>query len=372
MSQNQTSKQLSNQLLVIGPLPPPVAGTSVSFKLFCDFVEHQSDKVSIKVLNTAPKKLGTRPLLSFANLITTSKILWGCLTQVRKSNKVLLFGSNQFLVSLMPICLLIAKLAGKPFYVRSFGGSFDSYYQNLSPMVRRYFHWVLKHVDGLIVETRSKKDFFYEIMENRVHLVPGYRESVDLQALQKPVDQPQHSLRLVYVGHVRKQKGVFDLLDSIKLLNDSNPLKVTCNFYGPIYEEDSDLFAQQVDQIDGAEYGGMLDPDQVITSIANYDVFVFPTYYPGEGHPGVLIEAMIAGLPIITTNFKSIPDLIDHGYNGLLVSPKNPQELADTIDSLHNNEALLKTMKEQSAQSGKKYSSAELIPLLLKAIEVDY
>lgn len=367
-----SQKQQLYQLLVIGPLPPPVAGTSVSFKLFCDFLDKKSDKVSIKTLNSAPKKLGTSPLVSFNNLSTTSRILLGCLLQIRKSNKVLLFGSNQFLVSLMPICLLIAKLAGKPFYVRSFGGSFDSYYLNLSPLVRRYMRWVLKHVDGLIVQTKSKKDFFEEFMGNRVHLITGYREFVDVDASLANVGMPQHSLRLVYVGHIRKHKGVFDLLDSLKILNANHPLTVTCDFFGPIYDEDVDFFTQEVAKTNGAEYAGLLEPNRVIPSIASYDAFVFPTYYQGEGHPGVLIEAMMAGLPVITTNFKSISDLIEHGVNGLLVSPKDPQGLADTIDDLRNNNELFTTLKEQAMQSGRKYKSTELIPLLLKAIEVEY
>ena len=367
-----SEKQKFTQLLVIGPLPPPVAGTSVSFKLFCEFLEKKSDKVCITTLNTAPKKLGNRPLFSFDNLFTTSRVLWGCLLQIRKSNKVLLFGSNQLLISLMPICLLIAKLARRPFYVRSFGGSFDSYYLNLSPIVRRYVTWVLKHVDGLIVQTKSKKDFFNDLMGTRVHLVPGYREPVDIVASNKQVDLPQRTLKLVYVGHIRKQKGVFDLLESIELLNVSPPLKVTCDFFGPIYNEDSNLFTQKVDSTDGAEYGGLLEPDQVISSIANYDVFVFPTYYTGEGHPGVLIEAMMAGLPIITTDFKSIPELIKHGHNGLLVSPQDPRGLAETINTLRTDNKTFTSLKNQSINSGKKYSSDELIPLLLKAIEVEY
>ena len=365
------------QLLVIGPLPPPLAGTSVSFKLFCDFLEYQSDRVSIKTLNTAPKNLGTIPLLSFSNFSTASRVLWGCLSQLRKSNKVLLFGSNQFLVSLMPICLLLAKIARKKFYVRCFGGSFDSYYLELPPLVRRYFRWVLKHVDGLIVETQSKKDFFEELMGNRVHLVPGYRESVNLPTVMLPKndqhnDSQQRSLRLVYVGHINRQKGVFDLLNSIKLINTDSRHEVTCDLYGPIYEDDSELFHQEISNTDGAEYHGVLEPDRVIETIAAYDLFVFPTYYKSEGHPGVLIEAMMAGLPIVTTNFKAIPDLIEHGVNGLLVTPQNPQELASTIESLCNDRKRLATLKEQSLRHGKKYSSAEMIPLLLKAIDVEY
>lgn len=366
-----TVKHVNKQLLVIGPLPPPLAGTSVSFKLFCDYLDKHADTVGVKVLNTAPKKLGTRPLFDLGNLATASRVLWGCLMQIRQSERVVLFGSNQLLLSLMPICLLIARLFGKKFYVRSFGGSLDSYYQNLSPLARRFFTRVLNNVDGLIVQTASLKAFFGEFMGSRVHLVPGYREPSSFVARHKEIDRVPQVIKLVYVGHIQKPKGIFELLQSIKLLNASQPLKVSCDFYGPVYDEDSANFTREVALTKGARYGGVLDPEQVIQTIADYDVFVFPTYYKGEGHPGVLIEAMMAGLPIISTRFKSIPDLIQAGYNGLLVTPNSPQELAEAIDALRNDGVLLAKLKEQSRQSGTQYHSDSVIPLILKAIDIE-
>jgi len=81
---------------------------------------------------------------------------------------------------------------------------------------------------------------------------------------------------------------------------------------------------------------------------------------------------MMAGLPIISTNFKPIPDLVEHGYNGVLITPENPPELVDTIEYLRANRELFTILKAQSKQSGIKYSSTELNPLLLEAIEVEY
>lgn len=359
------------QLLVIGPLPPPLAGTSVSFKLFCDFISTESDKVDIKIINTAPKKLGTRPLLNLNNLLTALRVFWGCLLQTKKSDKVLLFGSNQFLLAMMPMCLLIAKIANKPFYVRSFGGSLDTYYLSLPPALRNYFRWVLNRVDGLLVQTRPLNDFFQNLLVSQVHLISGYRELPKTPINDKNELHNGTTLSIVYFGHIQKQKGVFDLLDSIKKLNNDHT-KVTCDFFGPVYEEDAASFHKAISQTAGATFSGVLESHQVVSTIAHYDLFVFPTYYQGEGHPGVLIEAMIAGMPIITSNFKSIPDLVQHGVNGLLVSPKNPQEIADAIQQLLDDKGLMKKLAVESAQSAKQYCSSEVLPVFLNAIEVDY
>ena len=47
-------QQETSRILVIGALPPPFAGTRVSFKLFCDFPDNQSGKISIKIINSSP------------------------------------------------------------------------------------------------------------------------------------------------------------------------------------------------------------------------------------------------------------------------------------------------------------------------------
>ena len=62
----------------------------------------------------------------------------------------------------------------------------------------------------------------------------------------------------------------------------------------------------------------------------NYDVFVLPTL-PGEGIPRVLLEAMAAGLPIVTTRVAGIPSLIAHDTNGLLLESPSAAAVADAV-----------------------------------------
>lgn len=62
------------------------------------------------------------------------------------------------------------------------------------------------------------------------------------------------------------------------------------------------------------------------------DVFVFPSYYPQEGQPFVVLEAMSYGLPIITTNRRGMLDQVDDGLNGFFVPPQNLSELAKKME----------------------------------------
>jgi len=60
------------------------------------------------------------------------------------------------------------------------------------------------------------------------------------------------------------------------------------------------------------------------------DLFLFPTRYLGENQPVNLIEAMAFGLPIVTTRWRSIPEMLPENYAGL-VDPKSPHQIADAL-----------------------------------------
>lgn len=63
----------------------------------------------------------------------------------------------------------------------------------------------------------------------------------------------------------------------------------------------------------------------------NADIFVFPTYYPNECFPLVLLEAMQQGLPCISTMEGGITSIIDDGKTGLFVNRQDADDLADKI-----------------------------------------
>lgn len=60
-------------------------------------------------------------------------------------------------------------------------------------------------------------------------------------------------------------------------------------------------------------------------------MLVLPTYFETEGHPGVLIEAMHAGVPVIATQVRTFPELVVNGVNGFLVPTQDSYFLAEAI-----------------------------------------
>jgi glycosyltransferase involved in cell wall biosynthesis len=359
------------RILVVGPLPPPLAGTSVSFQAFCDEVQRCPDRVQLDVINSAPKQLGKTGIFTAAKFATASHIFSQFFRRIRQADQALIFSNDQFLISMVPLCLTVAKLAGKPCYIRMFGGSLDSYYGKRSRLQRWFMRWFMRRAAGLIVQTELLHQYFTELLGDKVHLVPGYRpvpESSDEGG--SSVDANQVELRLVFLGHVREEKGVFVLLDALRRLNESQPSTVRCDIYGPVYPEISERFDAEMARTANASYKGGLEPNDVIPTLKQYNALVFPSHFSGEGHPGVLIEAMMAGLAIVTTSFRSIPEIVQHRVNGLLVPPQNAEELADAVRQLADDRQLLAELAQNGCRLSRKHTAEDVVPRILQPMGI--
>ena len=78
------------------------------------------------------------------------------------------------------------------------------------------------------------------------------------------------------------------------------------------------------------EICGFVSTERKIQALHDADLFCFPTYYSAENQPGNLIEALAFGLPIVTTRWRSIPEMLPENYPGL-VDAKSPAQIAAVL-----------------------------------------
>ena len=84
--------------------------------------------------------------------------------------------------------------------------------------------------------------------------------------------------------------------------------------------------------VPGVTFTGSVDQDEIQRYYDEADVFVLPSF--AEGVPVVLMEAMAKELPVIACRITGIPELVDDGASGLLVTPGSVDQLIDAIASL--------------------------------------
>ena len=137
------------------------------------------------------------------------------------------------------------------------------------------------------------------------------------------------------IAELTKNKGLEFLVTAASQVKSITP---TSKFIIPVMGdgENREKLKNQVNhlKLDGTVFLLGFLPD-VSRYLKGLDIFILPSLK--EGLPYTIMEAMAAGLPIITTKVGGIPDLIKPGFNGTLVSPGNPSELARAIRYIIEN-----------------------------------
>lgn len=138
----------------------------------------------------------------------------------------------------------------------------------------------------------------------------------------------------LFLSNMIETKGVYVLLEACALLKKKG-YDFLCNFVGQWFDVTKETFETRCKQLSisdcvhayGAKYGEEKD-----SFLQKAEALVFPTYYAAETFGLVILEAMQQSLPVISTNEAAIPDIIDSGINGWLVSKCDISDLADKME----------------------------------------
>lgn len=145
-------------------------------------------------------------------------------------------------------------------------------------------------------------------------------------------------LKLVFVGHLNRGKRPERFVDLVATLRERGvPTQATMIGGGPLLEEI--LPAARSEGIDV-----LGQRDDVPSRLGAFDVLVFTSAAAGEGMPGVLIEAGLAGLAAVATDVPGAREVIDHGVTGLVVPVDDHGALVEAVQRLAADPDLRATM----------------------------
>lgn len=142
---------------------------------------------------------------------------------------------------------------------------------------------------------------------------------------------------ILFLGNMIISKGVLFLLDALEVLRKKE-VNFHCIFVGNETDEiNRNVFQKEVGKRRLDEFVEFLGPKVGEEKREVFDragIFVFPTFYHNECFPLVLLEAMQAKLPIVTTDEGAIADIVEDGVNGLICDRNSPDSLAACIHKL--------------------------------------
>jgi glycosyltransferase involved in cell wall biosynthesis len=232
----------------------------------------------------------------------------------------------------------------------------------LRPVQRALHGRAARWSDATIFQNRQDKAFFEQnglIAGNRAVLIPG--SGIDLDGFDRALAEGQTPARLrqalglgdaevvLTVTRLTRQKGIPTLLEAAPLVRKLRP-GVRFVLVGP-RESEGPLAVSSAEIQRHAPYVMATGPRNDVPSLLRMaDVFVFPTEYR-EGVPRALLEAALAGLPLVATNMPGCDDVVRDGWSGRLVKPRAPRELAAAIVGVLADRAGSRAMGTRAAET---------------------
>lgn len=321
-------------ILFILHLPPPVHGAAMMGKYIHDS-KRINESFDCHYINlTTAKNLEDIGHLSLGKIVEFVKLLH----RIRKTIKQLKPG----LVYVTP------NAKGGAFYkdffvvemIKSMGCKAIVHYHNKG-VATRQDHWLddklyRKFFHGIKVILLAEAlypDVQKYVRREDVYICPN--GIPDTTGGKEPSAERHNKIpHLLFLSNLLVSKGVIVLLDALKILKDRG-YSFVCDFVGGETEEmEASKFHDEV-EVRGlnqlVKYNGKKYGEEKNAFFRNADIFVFPTFYPNECFPLVLLEAMQQGLPCISTPEGAIPAIIEDDKTGLLVKRQDANDLSKKI-----------------------------------------
>ena len=172
-------------------------------------------------------------------------------------------------------------------------------------------------------------------------------------------------VRLLFVGSWIDRKGIRYLAEAFALLGRARP-DVTLSVAGCTVAEDvvKNSFATEVR--DRVRVIPFVKRPEMPSVYAAYDIFVFPSLV--EGMPLTLLEAMAAGMAVVTTEAPGMADVVEDEFNGLLVQPADAQGLAAALDRLCAAPELCRELGQQAQRTARRYTWSIVVQKLERVL----
>ena len=242
---------------------------------------------------------------------------------------------------------LVAKIRNKPLILWTDYIETEYYLKNKT--VKRFFGDMVRRIftsqcSAAMAFGKYTRSYLEKITQGRLKIfeVKQVVPEVCNPAPQSNQNKDKQRVVILYVGYLRKGKGLDTLIRAFKSLNRP---EVVC-ILGGSGKEEAHLRQLASGIEDRVEFAGYIEGETKANLFASADIFVFPSNHDTWGL--AINEAMYYGLPIIATSSSGAHELIDE--NGIVIPPCDEKALQTALEKLIDNKSLRIAMGEKSRE----------------------
>lgn len=228
---------------------------------------------------------------------------------------------------------LPAVLVRKKVVLHLRGSEFGTFYRSEMPgPVRLMTRFLLARTARVIVLGESLRQVFDGLVcPSRIVAIPNGIACESFIRTHEPAPL-SNSRRLLFLSGLRSRKGILELLQAMPRIVSAFP-DVTLSVAGAWQSEEDREYARGIIERFGlhncVHFLGEITGEDKARAFREHDLFVFTPTQP-EGLPWVILEAMSAALPVVTSAQGAIPEVIEHGRHGLVVEA-SPDGIAQAV-----------------------------------------
>lgn len=280
---------------------------------------------------------------------------------ISKSDVLYYLPAHNNLKYLFPFIFFICKLKRIDIHYLVIGGWLSTFLKKL------WLHQILLgRIKGIYAETKELKDSLNDLygFNNLVqlHNFRFYDESQKKYGLNE-------NLRLVFMARINPQKGIKTLFELAERLSERGFDNIPIDIYGQIQNDYELEFKKLINTKKGnVNYCGVLNPNDITRTLKDYDVFLFPTEFYTEGFPGSILDAYIAEVPVIVSQWKYADELVCNNVSGIICEFGNPNDFINKTISLISDREKLNRFYINVKKEKYKYSAQVAWDILKKHI----
>ncbi|MCB0480499.1 MAG: glycosyltransferase family 4 protein [Flavobacteriales bacterium] len=229
--------------------------------------------------------------------------------------------------------------------------------------------WALQWADHVVFLTEEfKKEvvkrYALKNIKPKISVIPN---GIDLNTLDQNRDYLKEATLACMVSRIVSIKDFFTLVSAFELLQKKgSPLQLKIAGKGALEDELKKLIADK--EIRNIQFVGELNESQIFSLLNASDMYIHPTF--GETMSTSLMQAMGAGLPIISSNVDGVKNMIDHGKTGLLVKTEAIEELVAAIENICSSPTLRSQLGKAAYQvSIKKFDRIKMFDAYSQLIQ---
>ena len=276
------------------------------------------------------------------------------------SHSIVIIMSSSSYFKLLPVFSFLNRIYKRVLYEFVIGGT------RQERIGKRELYYE-KQFKRIFVESNYMKNSYYKLGLYNTMYMPNFKCVSPISV--KEVENRDFSVvKCCTYSRIDEKKGVDIAIKVMNyLMNKSN--KITLDIIGPVDNSYRKAFEELLKNApQNVKYVGYIDGNISKQILQKYDILVFPTQWETEGFPGSFIDAMQAGLVILSTDKENFKDVIHDGENGFLLHKSDITGFAEKILELSLNYKKLRNMQKKSLSECIKYDTDIVIKEFLEEI----